>query len=229
MARMDAARPGPARDSTPLHWCTFAIASVLLLGGCTTASRSTADAFRLLLPRSVEPTREAVASNRFPQMQVRTSDLASVAVLGYVDGNRQQWYAGKHGVFETDSNGLLLGASVQVHRWETTIIGQSPFNDLLRLSAPVTVQRKYDWLDSYQLGVMVTGTLSREGIEEIDILGQKWSLIRLEEHLQGGGMNNRNIYWVDPETGLIRKSRQFLAPNYAVELTQLKPYRKTQN
>ena len=162
-------------------------------------------------------------------MQVKTSELASVAVLGYVDGTRQQWYAGKHGVFETDSNGLLLGASAQGHQWETTIIGQSPFNDLLRISTPVTVQRKYDWFDSYQLGVMVTGKLSREGIEEIDILGRKWSLIRLEERLQGGGMDHRNIYWVDPETGLIRKSRQFLSPNYAVELTQLKPYRKTQN
>ena len=37
------------------------------------------------------------------------------------------------------------------------------------------------------------------------------------------------VYWADPSTGFILKSRQYLAPDYAVDMVQLKPYRKAQD
>lgn len=220
MARMDAACHHRAHGALLL----VAVAA-LLFSGCTTGSRSTLDTFRLITHRPAQATAEGVASNRFPQMQVETPDLTAVAVLGYVDGGRQQWFAGSHAVFEMDAHGLLLGGSGLGQQWHARIDGPSPFDDLRTVTTPVAVQRRYDWVPAYQVDVAVTGILSRGELEQVDILGSRRTLRRFDEQLQGGGMSGRNVYWADPATGFIWKSRQHLAPGRVAELTQLKPYR----
>lgn len=223
MARKDAA----SHRSTPRAHCTLlsTVVGALLLAGCTTGSRSTVDTFRLITHRSAQATVESVASNRFPQMQIQTPDIEAVAVLGYIDGGRQQWYAGTYAVFEMDRNGLLLGGSGLGQGWRVRIEGPSPFDNLLAVTTPVTVQRRYEWVPAYQVDVAVTGTLSKGALEQVSILGMKRTLQRFDEQLQGGGMHGRNIYWADPTTGFIWKSRQHLDPGRVAELTQLKPYR----
>ncbi|MEW6384650.1 YjbF family lipoprotein [Stenotrophomonas hibiscicola] len=220
MARMDAACHHRAHGALLL----VAVAA-LLFSGCTTGSRSTLDTFRLITHRPAQATAEGVASNRFPQMQVETPDLTAVAVLGYVDGGRQQWFAGSHAVFEMDAHGLLLGGSGLGQQWHARIDGPSPFDDLRTVTTPVAVQRRYDWVPAYQVDVAVTGILSRGELEQVEILGSRRTLRRFDEQLQGGGMSGRNVYWADPATGFIWKSRQHLAPGRVAELTQLKPYR----
>ncbi|WP_439449491.1 YjbF family lipoprotein [Stenotrophomonas sp. ATs4] len=223
MARMEATRHCRAHRTRGA--LLPVIVSVLLFTGCTTGSRSTVDTFRLITHRPAQATAEGVASNRFPQMQVDTPDIVAVAVLGYIDAGRQQWFAGTHVVFEMDQHGLLLGGSGQGQQWRARIIGQSPFDDLRTVTTPVTVQRRYDWVPAYQVDVAVTGTLSRGALEQVDILGSRRTLQRFDERLQGSGMSGRNVYWADPATGFIWKSRQHLAPGRVAELTQLKPYR----
>ncbi len=202
---------------------------VSLLAGCTTASRGTSDAFRLLFNRQVEVTPEQVAANRFPQAQVKAPDLSALIVLGYIDDGQQVWYAGNHAVFRLDSAGMLIGTTGLGRDLQARIIGQSPFTRLLDVAGPVTVQREYDWLPAYKAGVPVIGTLARVGTDTVEILDRKRDLVRFEETLQGSGMKERNIYWADPSTGFIWKSRQYLAPGYAVDLVQLKPYRPAGN
>lgn len=222
MARMDAASQRPAHRA--LAALLPAVVAALLFTGCTTGSRSTAETFRLITHRPAQATVEGVASNRFPQLQVDTPDIVAVAVLGYVDGGRQQWYAGAHAVFELDRHGLLLGGSGLGQQWRARIDGPSPFDDLRSVTTPVKVQRRYDWVPAYQVDVAVTGTLTRGALEEVNILGTRRTLQRYDEQLQGG-MHGRNVYWADPATGFIWKSRQHLAPGRVAELTQLKPYR----
>ena len=202
---------------------------MLLLSSCTTASRSTSESFRLLFNRQVEVSPEQVAANRFPQAQIRTPDLSAVMVLGYVDEGQQVWYAADHAVFRLDSNGVLLGTTGLGRDLQGRITGASPFDRLADVVAPVTVQREYDWLPAYAMGVQVTGTLTRAGTDTVEILDRKRELARFEEVLQGGGMKERNIYWADLATGFIWKSKQYLAPGYAVELVQLKPYRQAKD
>ncbi|MBA8683761.1 YjbF family lipoprotein [Stenotrophomonas tumulicola] len=205
------------------------VALVLLLAGCTSVSRSTSDSFRLLFNRQVEVSPEQVAANRFPQAQIRTPDLSAVMVLGYIDEGQQVWYAADHAVFRLDANGLLVGTTGLGRDLQGRIIGASPFGRLTDVVAPITVQREYDWLPAYAMGVQVQGTVTRAGTDTVEILGRKRELARFEEVLRGGGMKERNIYWADPTTGFIWKSKQYLAPGYAVELVQLKPYRQAKD
>ena len=204
-------------------------ALVLLLAGCTSVSRGTSESFRLLFDRQVEVSPEQVAANRFPQAQIRTPDLSAVMVLGYIDEGQQVWYAADQAVFRLDSNGVLLGTTGLGRGLQGRIIGASPFDRLTDVVAPVTVRREYDWLPAYAMGVQVQGTLTRAGTDSVEILGRKRELARFEEVLQGGGMKVRNIYWAEPTTGFIWKSKQYLAPGYAVELVQLKPYRQAKD
>jgi hypothetical protein len=54
-------------------------------------------------------------------------------------------------------------------------------------------------------------------------------LVRFDERVHGPGFTLKNTYWADPASGFIWKSRQHLAPDYAIEVTQLKPYRSTKD
>lgn len=192
--------------------------------GCTTGSRATSDTFRLLLNRNIEATPEQVAANRFPQAQVRSKDISAVMVLGYVDAGKQAWFAGSHAVFYLDSRGLVTGTSGLGRTFETQILPPSPFDHLTTLTAEATVNRKFDWSTRYEMGVNVTGTLKRVRTERVEVLGRQMDLIRFEESLLGDSIRATNLYWADPATGFIWKSKQYLAPGYAVELVQLKPY-----
>ncbi|WMJ68977.1 YjbF family lipoprotein [Stenotrophomonas sp. 24(2023)] len=221
---MDAARHPPRSPRARWAQGVVLVAMAMILSSCTTGSRSTLDTFRLVVHKPTRATPERVAANRFPQVQVHTPDIDALAVLGYVDGGRQQWYAGSHAIFELDAQGLLIGSSGLGRQLQARIVGPSPFTHLQQVNAPVTVQRRYDWVPAYQLDVAVTGTLTRHGTETIKILGRPQVLVRFEERLQGGGMRGTNVYWADARTGFIWKSRQFLAPGHAVDLLQLKPY-----
>lgn len=212
-----------------LRLAAVAAAMALALGACTTASRSTSDSFRLLINRHVEATPEQVAANRFPQIQLRAPDMSAVMVLGYVDGLEQAWYAGNEAVFHLDRDGLITATSGNGRQMQARIIGDSPFHRLATLDGSVTVHRQFDAVPGYTVSVPVTGTLSRKGSDKVEILGRSRHLARFEERLSGGGMHATNVYWADPQTGFIWKSRQHLAPGYAAELTQLKPYRPAQD
>jgi len=207
----------------------LATASLAILAGCTTGSRATADSLRLLLPHKQKPTPEQVAAVPYAQMHLQARDVNGVSALGFVDQGKLSWYAGTHAVFYTTANGLLTGTVGFGRNYQTRIIGDSPFDRLAALTSPATVHREFDWLPTYQMGVAVTGTLRRDRIESVEILGRTLELTRFEEQLEGPGLDATNIYWVDPQSGYIWKSRQYLAPGYAVELTQLKPYRPSRN
>lgn len=199
------------------------ITCLVILSGCTTASRSTAQAFQLLRGQK-PPTVEEVAANRFAQALVNAPDIKGLIVLGYVEGERQTWYAGHHAVFYLSSDGLITGVSGMGRAYAAAVTSPSPFS---RAEVPIDgtrITRRFDWIPGYAMGVNVVSTIHLKGTEAVKILGVQRTLRRYEEHLEGGGFSDLNVYWVDAESGFIWKSRQHLAPGYAVELTQLKPF-----
>ncbi|WP_313203758.1 YjbF family lipoprotein [Stenotrophomonas sp.] len=217
----------PSQDKRKLRQCATVLFAVALtsLAGCTTGSRATADGIKLLFTRDPSPTEAQIAANRFPQAYVTADDISGVIVLGYVDDGQQVWYAGNHAILHSNAEGLFSGISKDGEAYESQIVGSSPFQNLNTITAATQVSRKYDWLPDYKMGVEVTGTLARVGRETVEIGGRSMELIRFKEQLHGGGMSGTNTYWVDPGTGFIWKSKQYLAPDYAIEVVQLKPYK----
>lgn len=191
------------------------------IAGCTTVSRSTAQAFQLLRGQK-SPSQEDVAKSRFAQALLNAPDIKGLIVLGYVEGERQVWYAGRHAVVYVSPEGLITGMSGMGKLYTTSLTGPSPFG------RPGTwndskVTRRFDLIPSYGMGIAIESTIRLKGKEAVEILGSERVLDRYEEQIVGGGFSDVNVYWIDSETGFIWKSRQHLAPGYAVELTQLKP------
>lgn len=206
-----------------------ALAGLLLISGCTSLSTSTLDAFRLIGKNQAGVNPSQVAANRFPQAQLRAPGMDAVLVLGYVDDGRQTWYAGQHAVFWMDAKGLTSGMSGLGRRIESRIVGPSPFDDLTAVRGAVEFKRTYDTIPNYQFGVEANSTLNRRGEESIRILDRQVRLVRFDERVRGPGFDFKNTYWADAQSGFIWKSRLHLAPDYPVEVTQLKPYRPTKD
>lgn len=197
-----------------------------VLAGCSGLSRGSLDAARLaVFGAKLEITPEQVAANPYAQMLVQGDDFEALMVLGNDDAGRSAWYSpDRRIVFLRD--GLLTGtAGLPQDASDIRLVGDNPFSRLAILQGTSPTLRRYDWMPGYRHGAMVEGELRRMGPEQVEILGTMHTLVRFDEALRGAGVDATNQYWVEPQTGFIRKSRQLVAPGLSVELVQLKPYR----
>lgn len=212
----------PVRSFDPIAPAALA-ALLLLVGGCTTVSRTTSQSIALLFHKAPPPTAEQVAAVPYPQLWLQAPDMSGTLVLAYEDDGRQAWFAGHEAVLYLQPNGLVSGLSSPRLKVQAQLRSSDPF---ARPQADTRTERTFDWMPGYRYGVVVEGRLQRIGPETITLpTGRTLALVRYEERLSGPGLKATNQYWVDEDHGFVWKSRQTLAPGYTIEITQLKPYR----
>lgn len=196
------------------------------LAACSGLGRGSVEAARLaVFGAKLDITPEQVAANPYAQMLVQGEEFEALMVLGNDDAGRSAWYSpDRRIVFLRD--GLLAGsAGLPQDAVDIRLEGDDPFTRLASLQGTATTLRRYDWMPGYRHGARVTGELRRVGTEQVEIFGTTHTLVRFDETLRGAGVDATNIYWAEPQTGFIRKSRQLLAPGHSLDLVQLKPYR----
>ena len=202
---------------------------VLLLGGCNQMAGNviqvaqTAVSERLPVPL---PSRSDIAALPYAQIWVQGLGKDARLVLGEVDEGRLAWYSADGTILFT-RDGQLVGSHG---------IGTASLMDVRTAHLPADLrdivdghvsQRHYDLMPGYRYGLPVTGTWSRQGVETVDVAADRqMALLRLEERLDGAGIQATQVYWVDPQTGQLWKSRQWLAPGRLVDITVLKPYQR---
>jgi hypothetical protein len=204
--------------------------AIAMLAGCTAVSSSSVDAVKLVIQqrRDQGPTAAEVAARPYYQMEASTRDGHAVLILGNIDGVREDWY-GNHGVVVFLEHGQL----VQTAGLSQNLDGlrepaDNPFiRGLQHLTAPVDYIRQEDWSPGYRYGVPVNARLVPAGTEQLTILGQTHTVLRVDEHLSApaAGYRATNHYWVDPADGFVWKSVQQVGPGLAITLVQLRPYR----
>ncbi|HEX7339846.1 MAG TPA: YjbF family lipoprotein [Rhodanobacteraceae bacterium] len=200
------------------------------MGGCSNVASATRGTLGLLIHGTnshVVPTPAGVAAIPYAQLQVTSKDGSAVLVLGNVDHGREAWYS-------ADKEIVFLRDGVLVKTWHlrpdivsTHFPPDSPFlTGLQHLRAAVTTTRTLD-LPDYRYGVEATSHLVPAGMHDVVILGRTHHLLRIDETLVAPAIHFRadNVYWVDPTTGLVWKSRQSIPGGLILTLTQLKPYR----
>ena len=204
----------------------LATLTVTAVTGCGVVSRSSVKAVQLAVQGKpdVQPTAEDVARNRYPQIKVNGPAGGAILVLGAIDDGRQAWYSSERSIVFL-RNGLIEsthGGSPELQQMRIT--GHNPFLDLRKARDGDVVQRAYDIMPGYRFGLKITGTLHPTGLETVEILGRSRQLMHVREQLRGDGWKQDNHYWVDPSNGFIWKSRQAIAPDTHLDITQLKPY-----
>jgi hypothetical protein len=203
------------------------VLALFALAACSAVSSGSVEAIRLAVHgETVHPTAESVAASPYFQLQANGPDGQAILILGKVEDGTLGWYGqGNDAIFTRD--GLLVKTVGLPENLDATAISgtSDPFAaGLQHISAPLAYTRRMDWSPGYRYGVSMQATLTPGGTDDIDILGTVHHLRRYDEHLSGSAGSFTNRYWADPSDGFIWKSRQYVAPGFALELIQLRPY-----
>ncbi len=206
------------------------LAAALGSAGCTPAMQAARDtaivAFRG--PPPIEVTREAVFSRPYYQLRLDSALGSAVLVLARVTDGQQFWVASTGHVVVIE-NGLvrrIIGFPETLEG--TRVEGADPFAaGLHRVATGTPVERTADWMPGYRFGAPLHGRFEPKGRERVEILGEGFDLLRVDEHLASPSADFEalNHYWVDPSDGTVLKSEQQVTPSLRLVLTALRPWR----
>lgn len=202
--------------------------ALLLLAGCSSVSRGSVESVRLAFSREkVDPTPASVAASPYFQLQANSPAGEAILILANTGQGELGWYGSGHDIVFTRDGLIARTVGLPQNLDASAFPGENPFRTgLQHLTGPVGYTRRMDWSPGYRYGVILQAQLVPKGIEDVEILGTVRHLRRVDESLSGQGVQLNNRYWVDPGDGFIWKSRQYVAPDYPLELIQLRPYRE---
>ncbi|WP_316674339.1 YjbF family lipoprotein [uncultured Tolumonas sp.] len=98
---------------------------------------------------------------------------------------------------------------------------------LLNITTPVKWQHRVEWSRVYRSGYELLSEFQAKGIEIVTILDKPRSLQRFDEKVSIPALDisYTNQFWLDPLSGKVVQSYQYMGPNLAVvQFTVLKPY-----
>jgi len=189
--------------------------------------------YALFANADYEPTRDELADSPYASQLVRVNGgpqglTILSGVYPGVKGDSLRW---------TSTDGISFitrhGRILQIANWkELEIIA---FRSLVADPLPKMHQQQFarfsyelDYRPGYRDGVRFSSALSRQGVDELDILGERRSLIHVVETVQSDtlGFEAVNHYWLEPHSGHVVKSLQFPLPQIpkGIEMTEAKPY-----
>ncbi|MET0256361.1 MAG: YjbF family lipoprotein [Luteibacter sp.] len=203
--------------------------ALLLLAGCSSVSRGSIESVRLAFSgEKVNPTPASVAASPYFQLQANSPAGEAILILAKTERGELGWYGSGHDIVFTRDGLVARTVGLPQNLDASAFPGDNPFRaGLQHLAGPTGYTRRMDWSPGYRYGVILQGQLVPKAMEDVEILGTVRRLRRVDESLSGPGVHLSNRYWVDPADGFIWKSRQYVAPDYPLELIQLRPYRET--
>jgi len=170
-------------------------------------------------------------ANEISLEQIRSVEADSLLILAdgaeglYVapdrSGERVNWYGITEQV-QTDHGRLtqLLGVKSDVL---IPLAPNDPFiAGLMQVVDGTQTTRLVDYPLAYQTGLEQHATYERGPLERIEIVGTLYNLQRIDEHIWMPQINFKatNYYWLDPATGRVRRSVQYLSPDLpAMDIT----------
>lgn len=186
------------------------LCGLLFLTACNSLTSDTIRSFQLLLDedRNRIPA-ERVNDPRADTLLVTTANAQGLFIAPPGSHGQIQW-RGLTEQLETDRGRItqLVGMDVDVL---VPLAANDPFSiGLLAVADGTRINRLVDLPLTYQTGLQQEAVYYRGPLEAI---GQQ-SLQRIDEHIQMAqiGYQTTNYYWLDPETGRVRRSIQNPAP-----------------
>jgi len=199
-----------------------------LLASCGEAARSVGQTVGGAIGRSpalpISPAE--VAARPLFQMVGQTQHGQALLILGNVDGIQEVWYGPRGTALFLERGRIVKTANLEQNLDASRISGVNPFESgLHRIHGTVDYESTDDWSPGYRYGVPVSGHLVPSGVETIEILGKPRQALRVDDIRTSKAANwsATSHFWVDPATGFVLKSEQWLAPGLRVDTLQLKP------
>ncbi|MDB5988126.1 MAG: YjbF family lipoprotein [Nevskia sp.] len=152
-----------------------------------------------------------------------------VMVLATYDGNDLHWVSADRAILVTRDGRLIQTVGLARDLRATQYVAADPLQQIFRsgsTEAAPKVWRYIDMSNKDAFGVVVESRYSVLGAETISILGTQHQTMRVRERIQvpSWRWSTDNMFWIDQQTGKIRRARQQYCPEVAViEYEILKP------
>lgn len=201
-----------------------------LLAGCSSqGSNSVAlDSIQTLVSRDGPGiTRDYV--EQLPYASILTTAERNRALLVLVRDDGALHYRSANGKLLTLSNGRLIKTA----GFDTNLVGTTNHRrdpvqiGLHRVPRDYVFRRAVDLMPEHRFNLAAISSFRKRGMERVEILDKTFNLLRVDENLQipALGFRTTNIFWVEPDTGFVRKSRQTISPEApSLEIAVTKPY-----
>lgn len=209
-------------------------AGTLGLGGCASDSLS-------LLGASLPKFGAAARGNGYPltdeqikaipyaSMGVRIGKSAGVVtILASIDGERLHWASADRVVLITERGRLVKTVGLPRDLLTTRLTEFDPLARVVRGDAAneAGVSRIVDLRPKDDFSVPVESRCTVQGEETLMLLGQPRNVVRIRERVvvRKWRWSTDNLYWCDPASGRIWKSRQQFCPEVpAITMEVLRP------
>lgn len=149
-------------------------------------------------------------------------------VLAVTEQGQQKWVTADKNMIVTNHGRIVKTIGFGEDIRDVANLGADPLSmGLLNASTPTQWQTRMTWAQVFKGGYEMTSRFERKGVEQVSILEKTVSLVRFDEQVLVPALNRSytNRYWLNPDTGLVVKSAQFMGPDLAqVQFTILKPY-----
>ena len=200
-----------------------AIAVLFMLAGCSSTGNSNYSQFYQALRQSVTArfgdgrvTKDQASAIPYASMGYRVNGAPEQLVVLATDANGEQLWTSSARIVITTRGGRItrtVGLERNIAGLAPRIGEQMP-EIAAALKGDLIYARVQDFPSLPAYAVTVNCTLSRKGAQTIVILGRGIAAIRVDEVCRSTNprWSFTNIYWVDPDTGLCWRSRQYIDP-----------------
>jgi len=210
------------------------LASILLSScGENRLARTIIDAYKLTFQDRPSPplTREYITKLPYASISAKIGKgPKSLLVLWRVENNEQFWLAEDGVVLGIKEGRIIKTAGLPETISGTTSISTDPvIMGLNKIENLRTYERTIDFKQkdsTYPETVKILSNFSYEGSQKVNIVDIQFDTILVRETCSAKNLNWKfeNLFWVDPETGMVWKSIQHVSRAFApVILEVLKP------
>ncbi|QDX30575.1 YjbF family lipoprotein [Dickeya poaceiphila] len=214
-------------------FCVLLVIPLILLGltGCSQQFSQWSQTFLSALsgPKDTSMTSQQVEQIPYASAYLKVGEAPRVfVVLAFVDNQQLKWLT-------ADKNRVVtrFGRLVETQGFGEDIqhvgnLDSDPLSlGLLKPDTPKQWHTIVSWSQVLRGGYDVQSVFENKGPEILTILNEPRQTVRFDEQVTVPTLNKHytNQYWLDPDSGQVVQSHQYMGPNMAlVQFTVLRPY-----
>lgn len=210
----------------------FMIVVCLLMTACSQSQKGIGETFKVGLfgTPDVELTAEQVHDIPYASIYARINDGSQIfLVLAYAENGNLKWLTRDKAMLVTRNGRLVKTLGLPDNLLEVTNLASDPLIQANRIVDGTQWTRIQSWTEGQQLrSATLSSRFSLAGMETVTVLNAPHAYRVINEDVTVTEMNihYQNRFWIEPATGAVRKTQQFIGPGtFPIETITLNPYK----
>ena len=210
----------------------FVLVVCFLVAACSQSQKSLGDTFKVAIfgMPDVEMTSEQIRDIPYASMYARVNKGPQIfVVLAYAENGDLKWVTRDKAMLVTRNGRLIKTLDLPDNLLEVTNLASDPLIHANRIIDGAEWTRIQTWTEDKKVySATFSSRFSIAGNETLTILDVPRTYRIIDEDVTVAELNThyRNRFWIDPSTGNVQKTQQFIGPDFfPVETTTLNPYK----